>query len=154
MRGFHICRVDPNIAEKSKLQSHALKGLRILQNFRHVDPEKKSVEDPRNFPNVPKLLTVIKSGESGQVWDMLREANSAFNMSTPLAVWHHPDLKKLRICCSGRVPVFMHPSLYRAAKLTFPRDVGGVSQDGTISNEMGVDPMGPAIGVLTPGMFS
>ena len=152
-RGFHICRVDQNIAEKSKLQSHALKGLRVLQNFRHVDPEKKSVEDPRNFPSAPKLLTVVKSGESGQVWDMLREANSAFSMSIPLAVWHHPDLKKMKSCCSGRVPVFMHPSLYRAAKLTFPRDVGGVSQDGTINNEMGVDPMGPAIGVLTPSMF-
>ena len=150
-RGVHICKVDINIAEKSKLQAQGLKNLRVLQNFKKVDD--KTIEDPRNFPNIRKIMTVVRSGENLQVWDMLKEANTAFNMSIPLAVWHHPDLKKQKVNCSGRVPVFMHPSLYRASKLTFPRDVGGVCQDGSIDNEMGVDPMGPAIGILTPSMF-
>ena len=150
-RGVHICKVESNIAEKSKLQAQGLKNLRILQNFRKIN--QKDIEDPRNFPNIEKVLTVVRLGENLQVWDMLKEANTAFNMSIPLAVWHHPDLKKLKAYCLGRVPVFMHPSLYRASKLTFPRDVGGVSQDGSINNSMGVDPMGPAIGILTPSMF-
>ena len=150
-RGVHICRVDSNIAEKSKLQAQGLKNLRILQNFKEVNG--KSVEDPRNFPYAPKILTVIKTGENLQVWDMLKEASTSFYMATPLAVRHLTDLKKSKQNCLGRVPMLLHPSLYRALKLTFPRDVGGVSQDGSISTEMGVDPMGPAVGVLTPHMF-
>lgn len=40
----------------------------------------------------------------------------------------------------GEVPVYMHPSFYRTAKLTFPRDIGGLSEDGTIKTEIGKGP--------------
>ncbi|CAE1328539.1 unnamed protein product [Acanthosepion pharaonis] len=53
----------------------------------------------------------------------------------------------------GRVPVFVHPSLYRALKLTYPSDIGGFSQDDTVENEMASGSMGRAVGVLTPAMF-
>ena len=54
----------------------------------------------------------------------------------------------------GKVPIVFHPSLYRAAKLTFPRDIGGLAQDGAITNEMATDSMSQTVGVLTPAMFS
>ena len=54
----------------------------------------------------------------------------------------------------GRVPVVLHPSLYRAIKLTFPRDVGGLAHDGAIDNEMATGSMSQTVGVLTPAMFS
>ena len=54
----------------------------------------------------------------------------------------------------GRVPVVLHPSLYRALKLTFPRDVGGLAHDGAINNEMATGSMSQTVGVLTPAMFS
>ena len=53
----------------------------------------------------------------------------------------------------GRVPVVLPPS-YRALKLTFLRDVGGLAHDGAIDNEMATGSMSQTVGVLTPAMFS
>ena len=154
-RGVHICCVDPDVLSTVKLQHQALRELKVLQNYKMVQPGELNVEDPTNFPRAKKLLTVVRAGDqtSQQVWEMLKEANSAFDISAPLAVWNDPHLKKLVSFCSGRVPVYMHPSLYRAIKLTFPRHVGGVSHDATINTVLGTDPMGPAVGVLDPCMF-
>lgn len=38
-------------------------------------------------------------------------------------------------------------------KLTFPKDIGRLSQDGSIKTEMGLGSMGHIIGVLRPGML-
>ena len=54
----------------------------------------------------------------------------------------------------GRVPVVFHPSLYRAVKLTYPRDIGGLAHDGVITNEMATGSMTLTIGVRTPAIFS
>lgn len=48
---------------------------------------------------------------------------------------------------------YVHLSLYRALKLTFPWDIGGISHDGTIKTSIGIGSMGKAVGVLTPTMF-
>lgn len=49
----------------------------------------------------------------------------------------------------GRLHVFIHPSLYRVFKLTFPGDIGGLSLDGSINTEME-----QTIIVLTPAMYN
>ena len=54
----------------------------------------------------------------------------------------------------GRVPVVLHPSLYRAIKLTFARDIRGLAYDGAITNEMATGSMSQTVGVLTPAMIS
>ena len=80
---------------------------------------------------------------------MLGEANKALG---PIS-YFKDDL----ISCKGlvgRVPVVLHPSLYRALKLTYPWDVGGLAHDGAITNEMATGSMSQTIGVLTPAMFS
>lgn len=84
---------------------------------------------------------------------MLEEAITSFNMTPPIAITESDTLRKMNCFCAGRVPVFVHPSLYRALKLTFPWDIGGISQDGTINTEMGHGSMGEAVGILTPAMF-
>ena len=146
--------MNAELVEKSKLQSHAEKDLKVLHKFNKIKPENKDVEDPANFPQAQRVLTVLKSGgKTRQVWDMLREANDTFDTTPPLASWTHPEITKHASLCRGRVPVLMHPSLYRAAKLTFPRHVGGLSQDGTITIDMGHESLGPAIGVLKTSMF-
>ena len=153
-KGVHICRVNSELVEKSKLQTQAEKELKILHKFNKVKPENKDVEDPANFPQAQRLLTVIKTGpKTQQVWDMLREANETFSSTPPLASWTHPNITVFTSLCHGRVPVLMHPSLYRATKLTFPRHIGGLSKDGTISTIMGHESLGPAIGVLKHSMF-
>lgn len=61
--------------------------------------------------------------------------------------------KKVSQFCSGWVPVFVHPSLYRVLKLTFPWDIGSLTIDGHIKNEMGQVSMGEAVSLLTPTIF-
>lgn len=113
------------------------------------------VEDPHNFPKAKRVLTVIRSGVAGkQIWAMMAEANETFGSFPPMACFEDEVVKKLHQYCSGRFPVFVHPSLYRALKLTFSLDIDGLSPDGTIKTKMGTGSMGEAVGVLTPSMFN
>lgn len=52
------------------------------------------------------------------------------------------ELKKLSKFFSGRVPVLLHPSLYRAVKLAYPTDVDGTIRDGRITTEIGTGSLG------------
>ncbi len=54
-----------------------------------------------------------------------------------LADLRHQSLKKLLPFCSGRVPIFVHPSFYRSLKLRYPVDVGGITRDDRVSTELG-----------------
>ena len=107
------------------------------------------MEDPKNFPNA-WITTVIRKGRGSEgVMKMLGEANEALG---PIS-YFKDDL----ISCKGlvgRIPVVLHPSIYRAIKLTYPRDVGGLAHDGVITNEMATGSMCQTVGVLSPAMFS
>lgn len=102
----------------------------------------KDLEDPTDSPRAKIPLTVVRI-ESGsrQAWGMIDEAKKSFSGSSPIIITDNDDLKKLKQFCGGRVAVFVHPSLYRALKLTFPWDIGGVSQDGIIKFGMGCGSM-------------
>lgn len=52
------------------------------------------------------------------------------------------ELKKLAQLCAGRVPVLLHPSLYRALKLTFPMDIGDTVLDRQITSDIGTSSLG------------
>lgn len=78
----------------------------------------------------------------------LFEAREAFPNIRILEL-ENSTLKKLRHFCSGRVPVLLHPSLYRAVKLIYPTDVGGIVLDGRITTELGTGSLGQSVGVLT-----
>lgn len=84
----------------------------------------------------------------------MAETNQTFGMFLPMACFVDDNVTKLQQFCSGRFPLLVHPSLYRALKQTFPLDIGGLSPDGTIKSEMGTGSMGEAVGVLTPAMFN
>lgn len=53
----------------------------------------------------------------------------------------------------GRVPVLIHPSLYRPLKLIFPKDVSGIVTNGWIMSNLGTGTPGQSVGVLTPADF-
>ena len=130
-----------------KVQPQLLKDLRVLHNFKEVNGH--NVEDPKNFPKA-WVTTVIRKGRGSEgVMKMLGEANEALD---PISFFKD-DLSSCKGLV-GRVPVVLHPSLYRALKLTFPRDVGGLAHDGAIDNEMATGSMSQTVGVLTPAMFS
>ena len=146
--GINICRVDEGALDRlHKVQPQLLKDLRVLHNFKEVNGH--NVEDPKNFPN-SWVTTVIRKGQGSEgVMKMLGEANEALSPISFLK----DDLSSCKGLI-GRVPVVLHPSLYRALKLTFPRDVGGLAHDGAINNEMATGSMSQTVGVLTPAMFS
>ena len=113
--GTNICRVDEGALDRlHKVQPQLLKDLRVLHNFKEVNG--CNVEDPKNFPD-SWITTVIRKGRGSEgVMKMLGEANEALG---PISF-----LKDDLASCKGlvgRVPVVLHPSLYRALKLTFPR---------------------------------
>ena len=65
----------------------------------------------------------------------------------------HSSLKKCIPFCSGRVSILVHPSLYRSLKLRFPIDVGGITRDNRVTNELGTGSMRQAVSILTPKDF-
>ena len=83
---------------------------------------------------------------------MIEAAKTAFE-EVKLVDLDHPSLHKLSFRCEGRVPVYVHPSFYRALKLTFPLDVGGASRDGQFASELLTGSLGHACCVLTPEDF-
>ena len=146
--GTNICRVDEGALDRlHKVQPQLLRDLRVLHNFKEVNG--RNVEDPKNFPDC-WITTVIRKGRGLEgVMKMLGEANEALGPISFLK----DDLSSCKGLV-GRVPVVLHPSLYRALKLTFPWDVGGLARDGAIDNEMVTGSMSQTVGVLTPAMFS
>ena len=109
----------------------------------------RNVEDSQNFPNAWVTSVIHKGWGSEGAMKMLREAYKALSPSAIIK----DDLHSCKGLV-GRVPVVLHLSLYRAVKLTFPRDIGGLAHDGAITNEMATGSMSQTVGVLTPAMFS
>ena len=146
--GSNICRMDEGVLDcLHKVQPQLLKNLRVYHNFREVSGQ--NVEDPQNFPNA-WVTSVIRKGRGSEgATKMLGEANEALGPSAIIK----DDLHSCKGLV-GRVPVVLHPSLYRAVKLTFPRDIGGLAHDDAITNEMATVFMSQTISVLTPAMFS
>ena len=60
---------------------------------------------------------------------MLSEANQALGL-----LINFIDHEKYVNSVVGRIPISIHPSLYRACKLTFPQDIRGLTRDSTIDN--------------------
>ena len=54
---------------------------------------------------------------------------------------------------SGKVPIFFHLSIYRALRLKYPSDIGGISKDGRITTELGTGSLRHAVGILTLDHF-
>lgn len=69
------------------------------------------------------------------------------------AYMYDAKMTSLEQFSSGSYPVFVHPSLYRALKLTFRGDIGNLSLD-SIKSKMGTGTIGQAVGVLTSAMFN
>lgn len=80
---------------------------------------------------------------------MVQEANKSFNIMLPLSIVDDDERKNLKQFPSGRVPVFLHPTLYRAHQW----GIWGLLFDSHIKTEMGQGSMGEAVGILIPIMF-
>ena len=60
------------------------------------------------------------------LWCFLEDTSHADIM---LAELEHTSFNKMTTFCAGRTPIYVYPSFYRALKLKFPWNVGGISRD-------------------------
>lgn len=73
-------------------------------------------------------------------------------MFLPLAVFDSANVKRLKQFCSGRIPLFINTSLYRAIKLMISWDISVLFPDGTVKSEMGTGLMGHTFSALILAM--
>ena len=71
----------------------------------------------------------LAGDRSKGVWKFLDTVCQS-DTGVELAELEHSSLRQCLLFCSGRVPIFVHPSFYWSLKVRFPLDVGGVSRDG------------------------
>lgn len=111
------------------------------------------MEDPNNFPRAPGVTALIRdTGKYLKAWIYLFKAREAYP-AIRMVEFGSPDLIKLHNFCAGRVPVRLHPLLYRALKLTYPTDVGSFVLDGGMRTELGTGSLGQFVAVLHPTDF-
>ena len=152
--GAKCCQVPDNVLDSC---SHGVKAL-ATPLLRAKFLGGKSIEDPINFPDAPLSLTVIRKrnpsakGHSPQVWELIQEAVNAFP-SLRMADWTDPSLEPMQKKCRGRIPILVHPTLYRAIKLTFPLDVGRLALNKNLTDYMRSGDMGPSVTSIGPEHF-
>ena len=91
------------------------------------------------------LTTFVRSAgnRTKVLWHFIDEASRADVM---LADTKNVILKKMLPFFSGRVPILVHPSIYRSLKLRYPMDVGGITRDDRVSTELGTGSLRQAKG--------
>ena len=128
------------------------KSLKPLLNLEKVNG--KRVCNPSNFRGAPMVTTFIRSAgdRSKGVWKFL-DTVCQTDTGVELAELEHPSLKRCLPYCTGRVPILVHPSLYRSLKVRFLMDVGGVSRNCRMTTKLGSGSLRQAVGILNPGDF-
>jgi len=151
LEGVNCCEVWH--AEPQNELSHAQrKKLKPLEDLEMVDG--KRVDRPELFRSVPLVTTFIREaeGRATGVWALVKAAELAFP-GTRMADREHSSLEQLKGFCAGRVPVYVHPSLYRALKILYPLHVGGITRTNRVSHELGKGSLGHTVGELTATDF-
>lgn len=88
--------------KKTLKPTRKLNDLKCLLNFNDIFS--KDVENPRNFPNHKRVLTVVRSEqESQKIWSMLEETNDVFRTFSPLKIFDKENVKRINQFCSGRI---------------------------------------------------
>ena len=147
-RAAALCSAELEAVGDFQLRK-ALKPLLSLEKVKNLN-----VSNPANFRSAAMVTTFVRSAgdRTKGVWKFLSTVCQT-DTGIKLAELEHSSLKKCLTYCSGRVPILVHPSLYRALKLKFPIDVGGITRDNRVTTELGTGSLRQAVGILTPKDF-
>ena len=98
------------------------------------------------------VTTFVRSAgkRTKELWRYIEESSRA---DIRLAEMEHPSLNVMSSKCTDRAPIYVHPYFYRSLKLRYPLDVGGISRDGRVTNELGSGSLRQAVGILTSEDF-
>ena len=141
-----LCSVELEAVGDFQLRKALKLSLDKIQNL--------NVSNTVNFRSAAMGTTFVRSAgdRTKGVWKFLSTVCQT-DTGIKLAELEHSSLKKCILYCSGRVPILVHPSLYRSLKLQFPIDVGGITRDNRVTTELGTDSLRQAVGILTPKDF-
>ena len=80
------------------------------------------------------VTTFVRSAgnRTKELWQFIEEASRA---DMRLAEMGHDSLNEISAKCTGRIPIYVHPTFYRSLKLRFPYDVGGISRSSRVTPE-------------------
>ena len=147
-RAAALCSAELEAVGDFQLRK-ALKPLAALEKIKDL-----KVSNPANFRSAAMVTTFVRSAgdRTKGVWKYLSTVCQT-DTGIKLAELEHSSLKKCITYCAGRVPILVHPSLYRALKLKFPIDVGGITRDNRVTTELGTGSLRQAVGILTPKDF-
>ena len=125
-----------------------------LKPLLSLEKIKLNVSHPANFRSAAMVTTFVRSAgnRTRGVWNFLSTVSQTYT-GMKLVELEHSSLKKCIPYCSGRVPILVHPSLYRSLKLRFPLDVGGITRDNQVTSELGTGSLRQAVGILTSKDF-
>lgn len=113
--------------------------------FKICTVDGNSLEDPRNLPKALGVITCVRDMvEFLNVWNHLFETKDMFP-KIRISELDLPELKKL---AKGRVPVLLHPSLYKVVNRMHPMDVDGIVLVGRMTSELGTRSPELSVGVL------
>ena len=94
---------------------------------------------------------VLSAGNrTKELWRFIEEASRAV---IRLADMEHKSLKVMATKCTGRVPIYVHPSFFRSLKLRHLVDVGGITRNDRLNTELGSGSLHKTVGILTPEDF-
>ena len=144
--GVECLQVGEDVFESLSVpMKKILQGLKKRKTF-----NKKNIEDPRNFPNARLVMTLIRINERGRVWELIDHAKKAFPNIAMVDMGKDDDkiLRSVRNKIAGRLPIYVHPSLYRSLKLIYPSDVGVIVRDGLVPHDHGHGNLGLHAGQL------
>ena len=147
-RAAALCSAELEAVGDFQLRK-ALKPLLSLEKIKNL-----KVSNPANFRSAAMVTTFVRSAgdRTKGVWKFLSTVCQT-DTGIKLAELEHSSLKKCISFCSGRVPILVHPSLYRSLKLKFPIDVDGITRDNRVTTELGTSSLRQAVGILTPKDF-
>ena len=130
---------------------HVLKKtLKPLSSLKTIDG--KDITNPYLFKNAAMVTIFVRSAGNRikELWHFLEGGSRA---DVKLADLRHQTLKKMLPFCSGRVPILVHPSFYRALEMRYPMDVGRITRDDRVSTDLGNGSLHQAVDILTPKDF-
>ena len=141
LNAFYFCE---NVLQSPAIEHHIKKSLNplILKTIDHKD-----VTNPYLFRGAPMVTTFVRSAgnRTKEFWRFIEEASR-----TDIRLAEIGPLSQSYIF---RVPIYVHLSFYRSLKLRYPMDVGGISRNGRVTNELGTGSLRQAMGILTPEDF-
>ena len=144
---FCFCQ---DILESPSLDRQIKSLLKPLRDLKKIN--QKDITNPYLFEGAAMVTTFVRSagGRTKELWQFIEEANRG---DMRLAEMGHDSLNEISSKCTGRVPIYVHPTFYRSLKLRFPYVVGGISRSGRVTPELCTGSLRQAVGILTPKDF-